>query len=70
MTLPRFAAVVEHWKRVPPLASSVACIARALGAVPASQDASDGDKERQGSELAALLGSNGFNQGVPEWLKE
>jgi hypothetical protein len=74
MTLPRYYAVAERWKKVPPLSSSVACIAMALGAKPAAQQAPKPDggsgKEAQMQELFELLGGNGFDKGVPEWLKE
>lgn len=65
MTLPRLAAIGRHWKRIPPLAVSVANIAAVLGVKRREEDRQD----MQSLAEALGAGAPGFSQELPEWLK-
>lgn len=67
MTLPRLDVIVEHWKKVPPLAVSAAAIASALG-VGREKTAKPARKSSP-AELFDMLGGSGFSTSKPEWLK-
>lgn len=68
MTLPRLDVIVEHWKKVPPLAVSVAAIATALG-VGREKAATKKKTASSAAELFDLLGGTGFSTSKPEWLR-
>lgn len=73
MTLPRYAAICEHWDRVPPLAISAAAIAASMGVkrekAKAAADEQEQANNRQGL-FDMLGGAAGFKTETPEWLRQ
>lgn len=75
MTLPRYAAICEHWGRVPPLSVSAWVIAQWTGAKldkkAATAKASPEQKSQDRQALMDLMaGAGGIVTGRPEWLRE
>jgi hypothetical protein len=70
MTLPRYAAICDHWRHTPPLATTAAIIARRMGAMKAAEAKptveNQADKRQQLLDL--LGGSAGFSKEKPAWL--
>lgn len=69
MTLPRLDVIVAHWKKVPPLAVSVAAIATALGVGREKEAPKKKKTASSAAELFDMLGGAGFSTSKPEWLK-
>lgn len=73
MTLPRWYAILERWRRVPPASESLGCIAAWLGAwkppsAPAKMDEDGGRIDgSQVNELAEVMGKV---ERTPEWLRK
>lgn len=75
MTLPRLEAVLAHWEKVPPLAHSVAAIAKVIGVdykkgkgAPGAPPKTRQEEMGNVQELFELLGANGFGTEKPAWL--
>ena len=64
MTLPRMAAILNHWELTPPVAVSLAGIAASLGVKMEPKKSA----AENASELQELLGVPGIVAGRPEWL--
>lgn len=72
MTLPRYAAICDHWRHTPPVAVTAAILARYYGAMkPAEKKrvaASENTDARRAELIEMLGGAQGFSKEKPAWL--